>query len=906
MNTGVLTPLRSGLGRWLALRALLAVSGAVGLLALAAVLSDAALDLPENVRVAAPWVLAAAAAAVSFAGLREWRSLSETRLARLFERMDSSLGNRLTNAVQLAQKTGATPVEEFLRRDAVELGRSNAGRLNARSVVRQRLKRAAVFLGGVALAWAGLYLAGTNLLQTVLPRFLDARGDHPPYSRLKIDVTPGRAEVLYGGQIEVRAAVKGRPVDKLWLVARAGTDATRAMMFLAPDKSFFQTLANLRDPTEYFVTDGTARSRRFPVRIRYTPQMTMVEVTETFPEYTSKPARTMKLSDEVQSLPEGTRVRFRVASNRPLKSGALELTPVLGGKAAQVTLKPEAQNTIVSGDFVLNASVAFNLSVRDVGGLDCAEPRRGRFNLLPDERPRLFVLEPGRDAVATPSIRVPVRVQASDDYAVSRIVWLRGFNHSVERPFNMKLTLNGGSQSVESTGAFDLGKLGVRPGDAIDYYFEAADNYPKGPNVVFSRPFRLEIISDEQYQAILRQAAARKALFEPYFKLDAWLKRLAERARALEAKADTSNATARDDAQALAGQLEKYQQELGKLLRDPAMFDVEQSFRTSLVVQHTRVEQAAAKLKQALGGGQLDPKALRELSDQLNELAQTEEEQVNQPARQIAAVVQLLARADTFVKLAQEQALVARMLRRFSDRTNDLSRVEQMEVQELLHQQRRIQEALHTLLGQLPELLAKVPADAPYDPLRRDVNAFLQAVADARIEDDQKSAADALEVPNTMLGYALAQAAAEKMDRLIARCSALPGQGEQCLTARFQPKLSEPGLGNSVGQILAALGAGNGQGGGDGYALFNEAVGLYGPNAELAGEQAGGRTDTSRAGGGGVQQLAGDARDSGSPQSDTAGHVRLQPDAKFPLRYRDLVGEYFRAIAESQKEGDKR
>ncbi|HXR08409.1 MAG TPA: hypothetical protein VN765_13815 [Candidatus Acidoferrum sp.] len=33
------------------------------------------------------------------------------------------------------------------------------------------------------------------------------------------------------------------------------------------------------------------------------------------------------------------------------------------------------------------------------------------------------------------------------------------------------------------------------------------------------------------------------------------------------------------------------------------------------------------------------------------------------------------------------------------------------------------------------------------------------------------------------------------------------------------------------------------------------------------------------------------------------GRVRLQPDAKFPLRYRDLVGEYFRAVAESQKEG---
>jgi len=28
----------------------------------------------------------------------------------------------------------------------------------------------------------------------------------------------------------------------------------------------------------------------------------------------------------------------------------------------------------------------------------------------------------------------------------------------------------------------------------------------------------------------------------------------------------------------------------------------------------------------------------------------------------------------------------------------------------------------------------------------------------------------------------------------------------------------------------------------------------------------------------------------------------LQPDAKFPLRYRDLVGEYFRVMAETGKD----
>jgi len=119
----------------------------------------------------------------------------------------------------------------------------------------------------------------------------------------------------------------------------------------------------------------------------------------------------------------------------------------------------------------------------------------------------------------------------------------------------------------------------------------------------------------------------------------------------------------------------------------------------------------------------------------------------------------------------------------------------------------------------------------------------------------------------------------------------------------------KPGLGNTLGQILDALHAGNGQAGGqggrDGYGLFNEDVALYGPNIELAGEQAGSRGNAGKSEGRRVEHVAGDAREPGLQPTEAPGRVRLQPDAKFPLRYRDLVGEYFRVIAESEKEGEK-
>lgn len=904
MTNGVLHGLRARISAWLALRVILMAAACLAAVALIAIISDAALDLPEGIRLALPWLLLLALVGMCGLGLRENRRLTEVKVARLFETTDASLGNRLINAIQLAEQSPQSPTAEFLRREAVRLGEEAAAKQNAWRVARDGVLRAARALCGVLALWLILIILGADLIQAVLPRFLDPHGDHPPYSRLKIDITPRGADVIYGGQIELRATATGRPVDKLWLIARAGTNETRTMMFLAPDKTFFQTLVNLREPTEYFVTDGSARSRRFSIGIRYTPQITSVEMTETFPDYTGEAPRTMQLSDDIQAILEGTRVHFRITSNRPLKSGALELTPVLGGKPTNVSLLSESPN-IVSGDFTLSEPVLFNVSVRDVSGLDCAEPRRGRINVVPDRPPRVFVIEPGRDAVATPSISIPVRVQATDDYGVSRVVWLRGFNHSVERAFNMKLTLKGGPRSVESAGVFDLEKLGVHPGDVIEYYFEAADNYPKGPNVAFSRPFRLEVISREQYETILRQAAARKALFEPYFKADAWLRRLAERSRDLKAKADQSDPSTRTEAQELEKQLEQYQKEMSKLLQQALMFDVEQSFTATLAVQQTRVSQAAEDLKKALAGGQLDSKTLKDISDRLSALSDTQDELVDQPAQQIASVVRVLAKADTFAKLAQEQAALAQMLRRYADKSGPLSQLEQMEVQELSHRQELIRDALKEMLAQLPDLLAQVPADSDYAPLRQDVQDFLKAVADAKIEQDLADASSSLNEPDTVTGYGLAQRAADEMDKLVGRCNGMGDQANQSLTARFQPKLTKPGLGNTLGQILSALGAGNGQNGRDGYSLFNESVALYGPNMELAGEQGGGNPQSGRTEAGRTAQLAGDAADSSLPPAEGPGRVRLQTDAKFPLRYRDIVGEYFRVIAESEKEGEK-
>lgn len=904
MNDPILRSIQMRLVAWGAVRCVFLIIAILSATALALMLLDAALDLSDNTRAGAPWILLTLAltlAAFFFLGARR---LTERRVARMFERLNPSIGDQLTNAVELAKISCGDQVGEYLRREAIQQGRATAEGLRAWPLVSPMVRFAALAVICVATAWGVFFYATRDMALAVWPRFLDPHGDHPPFSRLRIDVSPHTVEVLYGGQVEVRASAAGRPTEKLWLVAEGESNQVRAAMFLAPDRTFFQSLVNVREPMKYYVTDGQARSRRFPVSIRYTPQITLVEVATTFPEYTGKPARSAKLAEEALALPEDTRVTFRVASNRPLGDGELTLTPVLGGAVRKVALNPETNAQVVTGSFQLNEPVAFTISVRDVGGLKCADMRQGRFNVLPDERPRLSVLEPARDAVATPEFRVPVRLQAEDDYGISRLLWLRGHNKSIERPFEMQIELKNGPGSVEASGAFDLAKLGVRAGDVIDYYFEAADNYPKGPNLALSRMYRLEVISKEQYEEILRQAAARQALFEPYFKLGVWLRRLAERARNVQDAAESNDAAEREqaakDAAKLAAELEKYRAELGKVSDQAIFFDVEKSFQRELALQDIGVASAADKLKKATEGGRASAGTIRDAARELSRLSEQEEMNITDPAREIASVAQLVARADVFTRLAREEANVARLLSRFADHTNALSRMEQIEVQELAHQQSRIREELRTLLDSLPEMVEKLPADTQFDPLRQDVNDFLKAVNEAKIEEDISLSAKSLTETDAMTGHALAQLAADKMEKLIAKCRSLEGQGQQCL--RFRPSVSQS-MGNSLQQILAAMGAGvaQGQGGRDGYGMFNDQVALYGPNVQLAGQQAGGRAESASGRTSSASRVPGDADDPALEKTAAPGRVRLQPDARFPLQYREIVGEYFKAIAETEE-----
>ncbi len=547
--------------------------------------------------------------------------------------------------------------------------------------VRRGTLTAAAVSGGAVLMWAAGLLFFGDVFRAVLPRLVDPAGDHPPYSRLRFAVAPGDGETVYGGQCEVEATAAGGPVERLFLVTRGAGGEGRSVMFRGPDGGFFQTLTNLRTPTAYWVTDGRARSRRFTIAVCKTPQIRQVTVRAAYPEHTGWKPRTLEWEEGEFRVPAGTRLEFRVASNRPLDHGTLAVTPVLGARQHTVTLVAEADpNTRVTGELEVTEAVALALDVTDTDGRRTAQPVRGRVTLIPDRRPRVTVLEPAARSLATPEAVLPVHVQAEDDFGIHRVLWFRGLNQSVERAAPIEADAVEQVTRLEGRTAFDMKDLGVRPGDRIAFFFEAVDNDPRGPNVGTTAAHTVEIISVEQYRDLLRGRQARQAAMREYAALDRRLRRLAERAEAVErlrqemaeagGETPEQRAALRKALQALRDALAEYREALQRLLDMPELFEVEEAFRASLRRSNPALQKAMEQLDEALGlpaGEVVSPEQLADLAQRLRRMAGRLKADVGDPARLLQSVVDLLARAQAFGRLASQQGELVRLLKRFRD-----------------------------------------------------------------------------------------------------------------------------------------------------------------------------------------------------------------------------------------------
>ena len=336
----------------------------------------------------------------------------------------------------------------------------------------------------------------------------------------------------------------------------------------------------------------------------------------------------------------------------------------------------------------------------------------------------------------------------------------------------------------------------------------------------------------------------------------------------------------------------KYQEKLNQVLQDKQYLDIERYFHQTLTIQAEKLKILGEKLDQ---GANIE-ESIRLAASTLEELAAIETKEIGEPVRELKSVLAVMDHFSRFETLVSLQKELTRLAARFSQ-DMELSRINRMELQEIANVQKKHSQEMENITESLEDLLQELSQHQEYIPLHNRVVGFLTQANKLEIAYDLKEAGEHFSDMEGPEGYEKALRASKNMEQMLAQCSGLS-------QAALAALASSTGLAGMLGDTLKQLMQGQGSmyaQGKNGYSMLAQQTALYGPGKPPPAENA----DALQGNPG--SDIPGEKRpvldkDAKDPELDGAPgslKIKLDTDVNYPMRYRKLVGDYFKKIAET-------
>ena len=871
-------------------------------------------------------------------------------IARLLEARDSALGSRLINLLQLSEQSGDASLAPFTRelaRQAVEnyaatIRNVPLERLARTDALQRHLRRSAIAL----LVFTAVLAAVFRISGIEIARFVDPFGDHPPYSFTHLAIVepgPAGTNVLYDKGIVLRVKATGHQPREIFLTSFPlghREQSVTVPMFEKNGGGYDQMLDNIRTETLAFAhtKDHSSESKQVHIGVTMTPQVEKVFVRATPPAYTGLKSEEVPYTFKSLQALEGTELKFRLQSNRPLRDGTLELTA--GDQPPQkLTLKRSTEKE-VTGSFAAADSGRMRFTIKDVDGNPSSAECEGGLTVTHDLPPEIHLANPEHDCFVAMDFKLEALIEASDDYGLRKIRFFRALNgiYSAPKVFNYTNIV----RDSHETSDFDFATLGVQPGDVISLFAEATDTAPQ-PHLARSQTIRLSVISVEDYNNFMREQTDIADAAEKYADLNQDLQNLVEQQKQLGDEIDKlqkSLAGADEKKRAdLAQQLDTLiakQNELNRKLdrqaermenfvRENPLYDVEKDLRPELreqaqsIRQSTKTNDASAlsvaQRSSPPGGRQLTREMLQDFkkaSDaqvaQLGGVHEENEKQIEQRLDDMTQMQELINDFNAFESLYRTQQELAEQAKPYN-RAGPLTREDQLALKDLAATEKKVSDALDQLRDRLRDDSAA--AEKLFPKAAQSGRDLAAKIADNRLKPLADQAAGQMLAGNGEQSFDTADRLRSEMEKMFTQCESgnCPNSGELDTYLRLQ-KMNP---GSTFAQMSRSrkfgLGSGNAQGdegqgdsGRSGYAMVD------GSNMQVLGNEMsshnsskGSSRQSSKFGKGGGAALAGGQGQTAEPDTlKGLNPVNRQSSAvsseSVIEEYNDVVENYFKTI----------
>jgi len=330
---------------------------------------------------------------------------------------------------------------------------------------------------GVFLAlFAGLWPGGFREALTHLFHPHRLYGEQLPP---QLVVSPGDVEKVEGDSLLIQVTTQGNPLSELTLGIREIDKKVFTLRELSPDSTglFSCLLGPLKKSFDYFAMGGGTRSPLYRATVISRPFIRNLQVELLYPRYSQLGSRYLEENVGDITALRGTQVRLHLEANKNLQKARVRFQ-----SGSSLSLRVSGHRA--QGRFRILREDTYWIELEDPKGVRNRDPIRYRIRLIPDEYPLVSLLEPGEDVDLGEDMRLPLLIQAEDDFGFSKLqlaykivkaVQIQGLEDTTFHRLSIPLPPTA-DRKITVPFDWDLSGLGLLPEDAVHYFVEVWDN----------------------------------------------------------------------------------------------------------------------------------------------------------------------------------------------------------------------------------------------------------------------------------------------------------------------------------------------------------------------------------------------------------------------------------------------